>query len=59
MENDMDKANRVNNSLCLRENDIFGVSLGKRDRSSLKIPKLKGWLINSSASTKGRKPSLF
>ena len=55
----MDEGNRVSNSSCLRENDIPGASLGDRDRSSLKILELKGWLICRSASTKGRKLSLF
>ena len=59
MKNDVDEADRVNNSSCLRENDIPEASLGNRDRSSLKIPELKGWLICRGASTKGRKPSLF
>ena len=31
MENDIDEVNRVNNSLCLRENDIPGASLDDRD----------------------------
>ena len=43
MENDVDEANRVNNSSCLRENDIPRASLGDGNQSSLKIPELKGW----------------
>ena len=31
VENDVDEVNRVNNSSCLRENDIPGASLGDRD----------------------------
>ena len=31
MENDIDEANRVNNSSYLRENGIPGASLGDRD----------------------------
>ena len=41
MENNVDETNRVNNSLCLCENDIPGTSLGNRDQNSLKIPELK------------------
>ena len=60
MESDVDAANNcVNNSLCLRENDIPGALLGDRDQRLLKISELKSWLIYRSASTKGRKPSLF
>ena len=61
MENDVDKANCVNNSSCLYicENDIPGASLGDKDQSSFKILELKGWLTCRSALMKGRKPSLF
>ena len=58
MENNVDGTKCVTNSACLCENDIPGASLGNRDPNSLKIPKLKHWLICRNASTKGKKADL-
>ena len=54
MESNVDRAKCVTNSLCLRENNIPGASLGDRDPNLLKIPELKRWLICRNASTKGK-----
>ena len=54
MDSAMDKATKP----AIEEKDIPGASLRGRDQNSLKIPKLKRWLMCRNAFTKGKKAEL-
>jgi len=46
------------NTVCLREEDVSGASLGGREVAALKVPELKRWLQCRRASVKGKKADL-
>ena len=56
MENEVDEANRVNNSSCLHENDILGALLATGTKVHWKFRSLSaGWYVARNTSMKGRK----